>query len=102
MAIFNFNLFSTKPVFLFSLFSLKNKCCLNQLSSFELLALNGKIIDINYVSKIHSFDLTAKGKVLAVLLSASPDLCRSAILFLSDGDTNPEYYEIDQVYLNQI
>jgi hypothetical protein len=77
----------------------KKSCSLNNMSDSDLLLLNGKHVEISYISKLHSFSLTAKGRVLAVLVPAVSGSINRAILFLADGEYDPEFFESDIVFL---
>jgi len=104
MAIQNFTKNSSLPVLFpllkklfFSSHHEKKSCSLGKFTQSEMLELNGKYVDISYTSFLHSFCITKRGRVLAVLLPFSEKQVSPAILFLADGASDPDYCESDTV-----
>ena len=100
MAIFNFTKNSAKEVFfkftnrqLLSSKYEKNSCIVDQLSDADLLLLNGRVVEISYISDFHKFRITKIGLVMAVLIPFNKNEVSRSILFLPNGDSDPEYYD---------
>jgi hypothetical protein len=71
------------------------KIPLSSLSNSQLLLLNGETI---YVYVADSFDYHLRGRVIAVLVPFDSSI-GSAVLFLPDDRSEPEFLESENTYL---
>jgi hypothetical protein len=109
MAVLNFTkntprsfLLTRLHALIFNRYHEKKSCYLDALTPSELLSLNGLNIEVGITSRFMPQSVPVRGRVLAVLVPAHPDLCDSGVLFLANGDIDPEFLDIHQSVLNAV
>ena len=80
----------------------KKSCCLDALKPAELLSLNGLNIEVGIRSRFMPEGIAVRGRVLAVLVPAHPNLCEPGVLFLANGDIEPEFLNVHESVLNAV